>query len=156
MGFVLWHLSLVPQAANFLDLKPMLDITCKAVAEMIKGKTPDEIKKVFGVEGDFTDEEKAQVLRDNPWLVICSGPSARVCVPNAARTRQPTQGRRAAFIFCVCLAARPAVPLSCVGRLCRLNSVEMRGAPPLPCPVSPGTRRRNSPPQSRDMCGMRR
>lgn len=55
-------------AANFLDLKPMLDITCKAVAEMIKGKTPDEIKKVFGVEGDFTDEEKAQVLRDNPWL----------------------------------------------------------------------------------------
>merc|ERR1719183_1730702 len=55
-------------AANFLDLKPMLDVTCKAVAEMIKGKTPDEIKKVFGVEGDFTDEEKAQVLRDNPWL----------------------------------------------------------------------------------------
>jgi S-phase kinase-associated protein 1 len=55
-------------AANFLDLKPMLDVTCKAVAEMIKGKTPDEIKKVFGVEGDFTEEEKAQVLRDNPWL----------------------------------------------------------------------------------------
>ena len=24
-------------AANFLDLKPMLDVTCKAVAEMIKG-----------------------------------------------------------------------------------------------------------------------
>ena len=55
-------------AANFLDLKPMLDVTCKAVAEMIKGKTPDEIKKVFGVEGDFTQEEKEQVLRDNPWL----------------------------------------------------------------------------------------
>ena len=55
-------------AANFLDLKPMLDITCKAVAEMIKGKTPDEIKAVFGVEGDFTSEEKQQVLCDNPWL----------------------------------------------------------------------------------------
>jgi SCF ubiquitin ligase, SKP1 component len=55
-------------AANFLDLKPMLDVCCKAVAEMIKGKTPDEIKKVFGVEGDFTQEEKEQVLRDNPWL----------------------------------------------------------------------------------------
>lgn len=55
-------------AANFLDLKPMLDVTCKAVAEMIKGKTPDEIKKVFGVEGEFTQEEKEQVLRDNPWL----------------------------------------------------------------------------------------
>lgn len=55
-------------AANFLDLKPMLDVCCKAVAEMIKGKTPDEIKKVFGVEGEFTQEEKEQVLRDNPWL----------------------------------------------------------------------------------------
>ena len=55
-------------AANFLDLKPMLDVCCKAVAEMIKGKTPDEIKKVFGVEGDFTQEEKEEVLRNNPWL----------------------------------------------------------------------------------------
>jgi len=55
-------------AANFLDLKPMLDVTCKAVAEMVKGKTPGDIKKVFGVEGEFTQEEKEQVLRDNPWL----------------------------------------------------------------------------------------
>ena len=61
-------------AANFLDLKPMLDITCKAVAEMIKGKTPDEIKAVFGVEGDFTEEEKQQVLRDNPWYVCSTAP----------------------------------------------------------------------------------
>lgn len=56
------------QAANFLDLKPMLDVTCKAVAEMIKGKTPEDIKKIFGVEGDFTPEEKAQVIAENPWL----------------------------------------------------------------------------------------
>uniref|UniRef100_A0A6C0EF74 SKP1 component dimerisation domain-containing protein n=1 Tax=viral metagenome TaxID=1070528 RepID=A0A6C0EF74_9ZZZZ len=55
-------------AANFLDLKPMLDVCCKAVAEIIKGKTPNEIKKAFGVEGEFTQEEKEQVLRDNPWL----------------------------------------------------------------------------------------
>jgi len=55
-------------AANFLDLKPMLDVTCKGVAEMIKGKSPEDIKKIFGVEGDFTQEEKTQVLIDNPWL----------------------------------------------------------------------------------------
>jgi S-phase kinase-associated protein 1 len=55
-------------AANFLDLKPMLDVTCKAVSEMIKGKSPEDIKKIFGVEGDFTQEEKDQVLLDNPWL----------------------------------------------------------------------------------------
>lgn len=55
-------------SANYLDINHMLNITCKAVAEMIKGKTPTEIKKVFGVEGDFTEEEKDQILRDNPWL----------------------------------------------------------------------------------------
>jgi len=64
--------------ANFLDFKLMLNTTCKAVAEMIKGKTPTEIKKIFGVEGDFTEEEKEQVFRDNPWLqpeedIISSG-----------------------------------------------------------------------------------
>jgi S-phase kinase-associated protein 1 len=55
-------------AANFLDLKPMLNITCKAVAEMIKGRTPEDIKKIFGVEGDFTQEEKDKVINENHWL----------------------------------------------------------------------------------------
>tara|TARA_B110000003_G_scaffold261385_1_gene283043 strand:- start:593 stop:1156 length:564 start_codon:yes stop_codon:yes gene_type:complete len=72
-------------AANFLDLKPMLDVCCKAVAEMIKGKTPDEIKKVFGVEGEFTQEEKEQVLIDNPWLEdpedTSSGGGGRAAAP---------------------------------------------------------------------------
>lgn len=56
------------QAANFLDIKPMLNLTCKAVAEMIKGKSQDEIKDLFGVKGDFTEEEVKQVLQENPWL----------------------------------------------------------------------------------------
>ena len=62
-------------AANFLDIQHMLNITCKSVAEMIKGKTPDDIKKIFGVEGDFSDEERKQVLADNPWLVDSEPPS---------------------------------------------------------------------------------
>ena len=46
----------------------MLNLTCKAVAEMIKGKTPDEIKAIFGIESDFTEEEKAAVLAEHEWL----------------------------------------------------------------------------------------
>lgn len=38
-GFVNFKVT-YSQAANFLDLKPMLDVTCKAVAEMIKGSPP--------------------------------------------------------------------------------------------------------------------
>lgn len=29
---------------------------------MIKGKTPEEIRKTFNIKNDFTEEEEAQVL----------------------------------------------------------------------------------------------
>jgi S-phase kinase-associated protein 1 len=36
-------------AANFLDLKPVLQAACKYVASLIKGKNADEIRKLFTV-----------------------------------------------------------------------------------------------------------
>lgn len=45
-----------------MDIKGLLDVTCKTVANMIKGKTPEEIRKTFNIKNDFTEEEEAQVL----------------------------------------------------------------------------------------------
>lgn len=56
------NLETVLQAANYLDIKGLLDVTCKTVANMIKGKTPEEIRKTFNIKNDFTEEEEAQVL----------------------------------------------------------------------------------------------
>ena len=53
--------------ANQLDLKPLLDLACASVAAMIKGKTPEEIRKTFNIVNDFTPEEEAQVREENKW-----------------------------------------------------------------------------------------
>ncbi|KDN53241.1 putative negative regulator sulfur controller-3 [Tilletiaria anomala UBC 951] len=54
-------------AANYLDIKPLLDVGCKTVALMIKGKTPDEIRKLFNIQNDFTPEEEEQIKKENEW-----------------------------------------------------------------------------------------
>ena len=37
-------------AANYLNIKSLLDLTCMTVAEMIKGKTPEEIRTTFNIK----------------------------------------------------------------------------------------------------------
>ncbi|MCJ1310159.1 hypothetical protein MMC25_003820 [Agyrium rufum] len=54
-------------AANYLDIKPLLDVGCKTVANMIKGKSPEEIRKTFNIQNDFTPEEEEQIRRENEW-----------------------------------------------------------------------------------------
>ena len=53
--------------ANYLDAKQLLDLTCKAVADEIKGKTPQEIRTRFNIVNDFTPEEEEEVKRENAW-----------------------------------------------------------------------------------------
>ena len=54
-------------AANYLDIKDLLDLTCQTVADMIKGKTPEEIRKTFTYKNNFTLEEEEEVRRENQW-----------------------------------------------------------------------------------------
>jgi len=54
-------------AANYMDIKSLLDLTCAKVASMIKGKTPEEIRKTFNIVNDFTPEEERQVREENKW-----------------------------------------------------------------------------------------
>ncbi|KAI3926294.1 hypothetical protein MKW98_028430 [Papaver atlanticum] len=54
-------------AANYLNIKSLLDLTCQTVADMIEGKTPEEIRKTFNIKNDFTPEEEEVIRRENQW-----------------------------------------------------------------------------------------
>ncbi|EDW79777.1 uncharacterized protein Dwil_GK17839 [Drosophila willistoni] len=48
-------------AANYLAIEGLLELTSKTVANMIKGKTPEEIRQIFNIKKDFTAAEEEQV-----------------------------------------------------------------------------------------------
>ncbi|KAG0348208.1 hypothetical protein BG004_005685 [Podila humilis] len=54
-------------AANYLDIAPLVDVGCKTVANIMNGKTPEEIRNWFNIDTDFTPEEEAQILKENEW-----------------------------------------------------------------------------------------
>lgn len=54
-------------AANYLDIKSLLDLSCAKVATMIKGKTPEEIRQTFNIVNDFSPEEEEQIREENKW-----------------------------------------------------------------------------------------
>lgn len=54
-------------ASNYLDIKALLDLSCKTVANQIKGKTPEEIRVTFDIQDDFTPEEEERVRKENEW-----------------------------------------------------------------------------------------
>ncbi|XP_062206219.1 SKP1-like protein 1B isoform X1 [Phragmites australis] len=54
-------------AADYLVIDGLLDATCRKVADMMKGKTPDEIRKIFNILNDFTKEEEEEMRREYAW-----------------------------------------------------------------------------------------
>lgn len=54
-------------AADFLDNKKLLDLCCKKVAYIIKDKKSDEIRQIFGIENDFSEEEWVKFNKETAW-----------------------------------------------------------------------------------------
>ena len=56
-------------AANFMDIQPLLELASSKVASIIKGKTPEEIRKMIIGEKEFTPEEEEQIRKENQWCL---------------------------------------------------------------------------------------
>lgn len=61
------HFELIKKS-NFLDIKGLLKLCCKTIAEMIKVKSVEECKSILGKGSNFTDEQKAETLASHPCL----------------------------------------------------------------------------------------
>ncbi|CBI37864.3 unnamed protein product, partial [Vitis vinifera] len=55
-------------AADYLDIKSLSDLTCQTVADMMKGKTAEEIRKTLNIKNDLTPEEEEEIRRENRWI----------------------------------------------------------------------------------------
>ena len=54
--------------SNQLELSDLLDIGSAAVASMIRGRTPEEIRTMFNISNEFNPEDEAQVAAENQWV----------------------------------------------------------------------------------------
>lgn len=54
-------------AANYMDIKPLLELSSAKVASMMKGKSTEEIRKIFNIVNDFTPEEEIAIMAENKW-----------------------------------------------------------------------------------------
>ncbi|RHN59529.1 putative SKP1 component, dimerization [Medicago truncatula] len=53
-------------AANYLDFKTLLDLTCKTVANMmLEAKTPEAIRKKLHIKSNYTPEEEEKIRSEN-------------------------------------------------------------------------------------------
>ncbi|XP_034948772.1 S-phase kinase-associated protein 1-like [Chelonus insularis] len=53
------------KAANYLNIKTLLDATSSQLANIISGKTPEAIRAEFGIADDLTREQKKEIRREN-------------------------------------------------------------------------------------------
>ena len=56
-------------ASNYLDIKPLLELANAKVASILKGKTTEEIRRIFGITNEFTPEEEQQIIEENKWCM---------------------------------------------------------------------------------------
>ena len=50
----------IMEAANFLDIRPLLNLTCAKISSLIKGKNPSEIRRVLGFEDDIVESDNKE------------------------------------------------------------------------------------------------
>ncbi|KAK4435978.1 SKP1-like protein 11 [Sesamum alatum] len=54
-------------AANYLNIKDLLSAVAQKIADMMKNKSVKWVRKTFGIDNDFTEEEEKAIQDEYPW-----------------------------------------------------------------------------------------
>ena len=84
-------------AADSLEMRPLVDMTSRALARLIEGKSPDEIREAFNLPDDLTEEEKLEPVKN-----LVDDPRIRLLNRLYAKKRKVC-GARACVCVCVCV-----------------------------------------------------
>lgn len=57
----------IVQAANFMEIQPLLDIACLRVSTELVGKSAEEIRIILNLP-KMTDEEHEEARKKHPWI----------------------------------------------------------------------------------------
>lgn len=80
----------VIECANALGNEKMVDTMCKFIAKMLRRKTPEAIRKIFGItDTGFTKEEEERWHRDYGWCL-------KGCDDNRGEETEEEEARQAA------------------------------------------------------------
>jgi len=77
------------QGANFLNIRGLLDVLCLTVADMIKRKTPEQIRGFFGIDNEITPEEERHTQQNNMPTMVSN---SNVVVDPPAAPAKPESG----------------------------------------------------------------
>ncbi|MQM12250.1 hypothetical protein Taro_045166 [Colocasia esculenta] len=53
--------------AHYLEVKGLMDLAMRRIVNLIKGKTPEQIRQTFGIRNDFSPEEEEEIQKQNQW-----------------------------------------------------------------------------------------
>mmetsp|Transcript_23662 Transcript_23662/g.41245 ORF Transcript_23662/g.41245 Transcript_23662/m.41245 type:complete len:215 (+) Transcript_23662:216-860(+) len=54
-------------AANYLDIKSLLDLASATIGLLIMNKTPDQIRETLGLDEEFSPEMHEQLMQEMKW-----------------------------------------------------------------------------------------
>ncbi|RWV82844.1 hypothetical protein GW17_00055618 [Ensete ventricosum] len=61
-------LYLLLMASNYLGISSLLDLCVKKAANLLCGKSPEQIRATFNIKNDFTPEEEAKIRKEHAWV----------------------------------------------------------------------------------------